>query len=99
MPPKRSAHMSLARMGRRQAGRGKIWSWIKRAAGSVGRFIKDNKLISKGAAFLAPKIGGQLGAALGSAGTAAGAMGLGRRRRGGALRLAGGYRPRRARLY
>ena len=76
-------------MHRRQAGRGKVWNWIKKAAGTVGRFIKDNKLISKSAAFLATKIGGQLGAALGSAGTAAGAMGLGRRRRrGGALRLA-----------
>ena len=93
--------MSLARMGRRQAGRGKIWSWIKRAAGTVGRFIKDNKLImiSKGAAFLAPKIGGPIGTAIGQAGTAAGSMGLGRRRRGGSLRLAGGYCPRRARLY
>jgi hypothetical protein len=91
--------MSLARMSRRQAGRGRVWNWIKRAAGTVGRFIKDNKLISKGAAFLAPKIGGPIGAAIGQAGTAAGSMGLGRRRRGGSLRLAGGYRPRRMRLY
>jgi hypothetical protein len=91
--------MSLARMQRRQRGRGRVWNWIRKAAGTVGKFIKDNKLISKGAAFLAPKLGGQLGAALGTAGTAAGAMGLGRRRRGGSLRLAGGYRPRRARLY
>lgn len=92
--------MSLARMSRRQVGRGKVWNWIKRAAGTVGRFIKDNKLISKGAAFLAPKIGGPLGQAIGQAGTAAGSMGLGRRRRrGGALRLAGGYRPRRMRMY
>ena len=91
--------MSLARMARRQAGRGKVWNWLKKAAGTVGRFIKDNKLLSKGAAFLAPKIGGPIGAAIGQAGTAAGSMGLGRRRRGGALRLAGGYRPRRMRLY
>jgi len=92
--------MSLARMHRRQAGRGKVWNWIKKAAGTVGRFIKDNKLISKGAAFLAPKIGGPLGQVIGQAGTAAGHMGLGRRRRrGGALRLAGGYRPRRMRMY
>ena len=91
--------MSLARLQRRQRGRGRVWSWIKRAAGTVGRFIKDNKLISKGAAFLAPKIGGPIGTAISQAGTAAGSMGLGRRRRGGALRLAGGYRPRRMRLY
>ena len=92
--------MSLARLHRRQAGRGKVWNWIKKAAGSVARFARDNKLLSKGAAFLAPRIGGPIGAAIGQAGTAAGAMGLGRRRRrGGALRLAGGYRPRRMRLY
>jgi hypothetical protein len=95
MPPRRSAHVSLARIHRRQAGRGRVLNWLKKAAGTVGSFIKKHGLISKAAGFLAPRIGGPIGAAIGQAGTAAGAMGLGRRRRGGALRLAGGYRPRR----
>ena len=96
MPPRRSAHVSLARIHRRQAGRGKVWNWLKKAAGTVGNFVKKHGLISKAAGFLAPRIGGPIGAAIGQAGTAASSMGLGRRRpRGGALRLAGGYRPRR----
>ena len=53
-------------------------------------FLKSTQLLSKGAAALAPSIGGRFGGYLGKAGALAGSLGYGRRRRmGRGLRLAG----------
>lgn len=86
MPPRRS---SRAPRRRRQRGRG-IMDFISKA----GKFLKDSKLISTVGNAL-----GQAGIPLASQiGSVAGSLGFGRsmvrRRRGGALKLAGGMRRR-----
>lgn len=78
---------------RRMRGRG-IGDWLRKAAG----MIKTHQLVSRGAAALAPRAG-QFGGIISEAGKLAAARGYGRRRyraarmgrryRGGALRLAG----------
>lgn len=85
MPPKKTAkrkaapkykmiggkkHIWIANPG--MAGGG-FWSAIKDAVGSVAKFVKDNKLISKGLALI-PHAGAQ------GASKVAGAIGLGRKR-------------------
>ena len=54
-------------------------------------FLKSTQLISKGAAALAPSLGGKWGGYVSQAGNLAGSLGYGRRRRvyGRGLRLAG----------
>lgn len=75
---KRSSSRS-GRGRRTRRGRGKVWNWIKGAAGKVNNFLKSNKVISRAAPML-----GSLGVPGASAiGTAAGALGYGRRRRHG----------------
>lgn len=79
---------------RRLRGRG-LMDFLKRGA----QFAKDNQLISRGAALLAPhvanKFGSNVGNILSKVGTAAGSLGYGRRRKmhrrilGNGLRLAG----------
>ena len=70
---------------RRMRGRG-----IMDFLGKANNFLKDTKLLSKGAAVIAPRLGGKFGGYLGQAGNLAGSLGYGRRRRiGRGLRLAG----------
>ena len=84
MPARRMAR-GIGRR-RRMRGRG-IGDFLKRA----NSFLKSSKLVST--------VGNALGAAgipfASQIGSVAGSLGYGRRRRGGALRLAGGMRRRR----
>ena len=83
--------MSRPRMSRRAyRGRGEgIMSFLREKALP---FIKKHQLVSRGAALLAPRAGSFAPLVTGI-GTAANALGYGRRRRrGGSLRLSGGYR-------
>jgi len=90
----------MGRHRRRQVGGSKVSRWLGRAAKSVSGFLRDTGLLSKGAAMLAPRLGPVAGGIVGNLGSAAGALGMGRRRyRGGALRLSGGRGPRRIRMY
>ena len=65
---------------RRHRGRG-VMDFLKKAQG----FVKNNQLISRGAAMLAPHIANRFGDTAGNIasgiGSAAGALGYGRRRR------------------
>lgn len=58
----------------RHKGRGPAWDWIKKAARTVHDFVKDKKLISRGAAAIAPSAGPYAGA-ISKAGTVAGTLG------------------------
>ena len=71
---------------RRMRGRG-VMELLRRGSD----FLKNTQLLSKGAAALAPSIGGKFGGYLSQAGNLAGSLGYGRRRRrmGRGLRLAG----------
>jgi hypothetical protein len=90
---KRRVRRVIGGRRRRMAGSGffgNIWNGIKRAATGAHDFIKNNRLISRGLALIPD-------ARARAAGTAAGALGYGRRRRYRKRRLVGG-RKRRARL-
>ena len=88
----RSNRGHRARYHARGAGLG---SWLKRAF----NFVKDHKLISRGATMLAPRAGAY-SPIVSTVGKIAGVLGLGRRGhrkyrgRGSGLVLAGGYRRR-----
>lgn len=88
--PRRTS--SSRRMGRRK--RGGSWAGFKSFLGKANNFLKRTGLVSKLAGVGASVLPGQYGMALGSAGTFAKKLGYGRRRmvrrRGGALRMAGG---------
>jgi hypothetical protein len=88
------------RSRRRVKRGGSIMSWLK----SANRFLKKHKVLSK-AGSLISKTGLPYASKIGKAGQMAGVLGYGltptggtyRRRRGGALRLAGAGRRRRRR--
>lgn len=63
-------------------GKGPVLDWIKKAARDVHSFIKDNRLISRGASALAPLTGSYSGA-VGNVGRAAAVLGYGRRKKRG----------------
>lgn len=66
---------------RRRVGRGKVWDWIKGAAGKVNKFLKDTKIISKVAPAIAGAVPGMGGKVASMIGSAASQAGYGRRRR------------------
>lgn len=68
------------RVRRKQQGEGPVWDWIKKAAKDVHGFVKNNKLISRGAAALAP-IAGPYSGTVNRIGNTASALGYGRKRR------------------
>ena len=103
MPGRRSVH---SRGRRSLRGRG-LWSWLKKAAVNVHRFVKKHKVLSRAGRFIGstgivpPQYAGGLAAAT----TVADKLGYGRRARanrlagrglhslaGGSLRLAGARR-------
>ncbi len=47
----------MARRKRKMKGKGPVLDWIKKAARNVHNFVKDNRLISRGATALAPLAG------------------------------------------
>ncbi len=61
----------MARRKRKMQGKGPVLDWIKKAARSAHNFIKDNRLISRGATALAP-IAGPYSSVLNRVGTVAG---------------------------
>ena len=66
----------------KQRGKGPVLDWIKKAARNVHDFVKDKKLISRGAAAIAP-YAGSYGNIVRGVGTAAGSLGYGRRKKRG----------------
>jgi len=75
--------MPRKRRGRRkQHGKGPVLDWIKRNAGKVHDFVKNNKLISKGLAAVTPFAGSFAPLASGASAGAA-ALGYGRKRKRG----------------
>jgi hypothetical protein len=72
--------MPRKRRPRKQAGTGPVWDWIKKAARNTHNFVKDNRLISRGASALAP-LAGPYSGTITRIGTTAGALGYGRRPR------------------
>ncbi len=72
----------MPRRRRRQKGEGPVWNLIKKAARKTHDFIKDNKLISRGANALAP-IAGPYSGAVGNVGRIAAVSGYGRKKRRG----------------
>lgn len=68
------------RVKRKQQGEGPIWDAIKRGARSIHDFVKSNRLISRGAASLAP-IAGPYSGAISKAGNVAATLGYGRKRK------------------
>ena len=72
------------RRQRGQKGEGPVWDWIKKTSRKAHDFIKDNKLISRGATALAPALGPYSGTAA-NVGRIAALSGYGdkKKRRGG----------------
>jgi hypothetical protein len=70
--------MPKKRRARKQAGKGPVWDWIKKAAKQTHDFVKDNRLISRGAATISPFVGPYAGT-INRIGTTAGALGYGKR--------------------
>lgn len=75
----------MPRRRRRQQGESPVWDWIKKAAKNFHGFVKDNKLISRGAASLAP-IAGPYSGTVNRIGNVASALGYGRRKKPGRKR-------------
>ena len=75
-----SAKPRKRRGKKRQKGEGPVLDWIKKAARSIHTFVKDNKLISRGASTLAPFAGPYAGT-VSRVGTVANTMGYGKKRR------------------
>ena len=88
MPPKRrKGKRSKRRRGRKksgapQKGEGPVWDAIKKGFSSINEFAKKNKLISRGAAALAPFAGSDA-PTVSRIGAAAGALGYGKGQSGG----------------
>jgi len=92
MPRRRSA---AAYARRKMRGKG-LGDWLKKA----WKWVKDNKILSRAASAIAP-MAGEFAPGFKAAGTALGAVGLGRRRGGGqmAVRFASRGGRRRAKHY
>jgi hypothetical protein len=71
--------MPKKRRARKQAGKGPVWDWIKKAAKQTHDFVKDNRLISRGAATISPFAGPYAGT-INRVGNVAATMGYGRRK-------------------
>lgn len=65
---------------RKQKGKGPVLDWIKKTARNVHNFVKDNRLISRGASALAP-LAGPYSGTISRVGTVADKLGYGNRRR------------------
>jgi len=75
----------MPRRRRRQKGEGPIWDAIKKGARSLHNFVKDNRLISRGATALAPALGPYSGT-VGNIGRIAAVAGYGKKKRRGGRR-------------
>lgn len=73
------------RRQRGQKGEGPVLDWLKRTARKAHDFIKDNRLISRGATALAPALGPYSGT-VGNIGRIAAVAGYGKKKRRGGRR-------------
>ena len=95
--PKRRTLIKRRMPMRKMRGRGKTWNKIKSWLSGANKYLKKNKILSKGAKFYsdnASAFGLPYSSEIGKAGGVASSLGYGRRRKmrksyGGALRPAG----------
>lgn len=74
------------RRQRGQKGEGPVLDWLKRTARKAHDFIKDNRLISRGATALAPIVPGPYSSTIANVGRTAEVLGYGKKKRRGGRR-------------